>query len=130
MFVKEVIAGQVSAESSSSLCWFFVSGFREEVIVKTVVNWRCFKGFWEEIVVKEVIREVEVEKAAVKKFGEPVAFKVIGAGEAGVKKEASQEEEQEGRYGGGALCQSVFVEVGVVVGSGQPRLRWTASLRG
>jgi hypothetical protein len=113
-FDKEVIAGQVSAESPSSLRWIFVNGFREVVIVKTVVNRRCFKDFWEGIVVKEVIREVGVEKATVKESVEPVAFKVIGAMEAGVKGEASQEEEEEGLYGGGVLCQAVFKEVSVV----------------
>lgn len=65
------------------------------------------------------IREVEVKEAAVKGFREPVAFKVIGAEEAGVKKGTSEEEEQEGCYGGGTLCQAVFEEVGVVVGSVQ-----------
>jgi hypothetical protein len=39
--------------------------------------------------------------------------------EAGVKGEASQEEEEEGCYGGGVLCQAVLEEVGVVIGSGQ-----------
>ena len=126
-FVEEVSVGQVSAKSSSSLRWFVVSGFCEEIVIEAVVNRRCFEGVWEEIIVKEVIREVEVEEAAVKGFGEPVAFKVIGAEEAGVKKKTSEEEEQEGCYAGGTLCQVVFEEVGVVVGSG--RRVWSTRLR-
>jgi hypothetical protein len=90
-----------------------VSGFCEEIVAEAVVNWGGFET------IKEVIRGIKVEEAAVKGVGESVAFEVIGAEEAGVKKKISGEEEQEGCYAGGTLCQAVFMEVGVVIGAGQ-----------
>ena len=104
-FVEEVSVGQVSAESSSSLRWCVVSGFCEEIVAEAVVNWGGFET------IKEVIRGIEV--------GEAVAFEVFGAEEAGVKKKISGGEEQGGCYVGGTFCQAVFVEVGVVIGTGQ-----------
>jgi hypothetical protein len=145
-FVEEVRVGQVSAESSSSLRWCVVSGFCEEIVAEAVVNWGGFETIEEviggievgEVVAFEVFgaEEAGVKKGASQKEedegcscrgchrgchrGQTGSEEVsIGVGEAGVKSEASQEEEQEGCYVGGTFYKSVFMEVGVVIGTGQ-----------